>query len=296
MPEKGELIMKRFLAIPCLFLLTAVLIAPPTAGAQGFAVKLFGGYNYMNGGDVKDGQKGILDYYTEFFPLLGYTAHQEYKPLRDAWDVGGDIIFYFTPNIGIGLGAGYIQSFTGASTLALTRPLTTTIDFTSTPKVSAIPIRASLYVAIPLGTGASLTLHGGAAYYLAKMQYVLKAAAGTDWEQVEIKADGKGIGFHAGIGLEVDLSSNLSFVVEGTGRLANIDGFTGTNMMTSSGGGSVSESGTLYFYKYNYGVLGTFSEIDLRDTVPSGPAYSDIREAKVDFSGFSARTGLILRF
>ncbi len=96
--------MKKFLAIPCLFLLAAVLVAPPTAGAQGVAIKLFGGYNYMNGGDVKDGQKGILDYYTEFFPLLGYTAHQEYKPLRDAWDVGGDIIFYFTPNIGIGLG------------------------------------------------------------------------------------------------------------------------------------------------------------------------------------------------
>jgi len=288
--------MKRFLAIPCLFLLTAVLVAPPTAGAQGVAIKLFGGYNYMNGGDVKDGQKGILDYYTELYPLYGYTAHQEYKPLRDAWDVGGDLIFYFTPNIGIGLGAGYIQSFTGASTLNLTRPLTPTTDFTSTPKVSAIPIRASLYIAIPLGTGASLTLHGGAAYYLAKMQYVLRAATGSYWEQLEFKADGKGIGFHGGIGLEVDLSSNFSFIVEGAGRLANIGGFSGTNVSTASVGPSDSESGTLYFFKYNYGAFGTFSWINIRDTVPSGPAYSDIREAKVDFSGFSARTGLIFRF
>lgn len=285
--------------LSALILLAAVLVAPPTAGAQGLALKLFGGYNYMNGGDVKDGQKGILDFYTEFFPLYGYTAHQEYKPLRDAWDVGGDLIFYFTPNIGIGLGAGYIQSFTGASTLAMTRPATPTTDFTSTPKVSAIPIRASLYIAFPLGTGASLTLHGGAAYYLAKMQYVLRAVTGSDWEQLEFKADGKGIGFHGGIGLEVDLSSNLSFIVEGTARLANIGGFSGTNTGTGSFGGggySVSESGTLYFYKYNHGVLGIFSDIDISDTVPSGPAYSDVREARVDFSGFSARTGILLRF
>jgi len=284
------------LVLPVLFLLALALMVPASANAQGVALKLFGGYDYLNGGDVNDGLKGAVDLYKAIIPMGGYTASGDYKSFHNAWDVGGDLIIYLTPVVGIGLGAGYIQTLGSASDVSFAKPATPTLTMSLDPKVTAIPLRASLYVSIPMGSAVHLSLHAGAAYYFAKMQFVWRLAQSSDWEQMQFKTDGNGFGFHGGLGLEINLASNLALVLEGTGRIANIGGFSGTGIFTSSGGSSITTTGKLYYYKYNYGMLGILPEIDIRDTVPSGVPYSDVREAKLDLSGFAARAGLVIRF
>jgi opacity protein-like surface antigen len=288
--------MRRLLGISCLCLLAAVLAAPPTAEAQGAALKLFGGYNTFGSGDVDPGLKGAQDLITALGEAFGWTATAEFKSLNSAWDTGGDFVFYFTPNFGLGLGAGYIQTFPAKSQTDFTHSGLTPLAFTADPKASAIPIRASLYVTIPMGPVISLTLHGGASYYLAKFNWTQRFGSTTSWDQVEIKTDGKGIGFHGGVGLELNLTPNLGLIVEGTGRLAKLDNFTGTSTNTHSIGPASTDTGTLYYYELSGGTLGTLGFLELSDTVPSGSGLSNVRKAKVDFSGFAGRFGLIFRF
>ena len=288
--------MRRLFGISCLCLMAAVLAAPPTAGAQGAALKLFGGYNSFAAGDVDSGLKGPLDFITALGEAFGWTATGEFKSLNSAWDVGGDFVFYFTPNFGLGLGAGYIQTLPSKSQTDFTHSGLTPWSYSVDPKASAIPIRASLYVSIPMGPVVSLTFHGGVSYYLAKFQWAQRVGSGTSWDQEEIKTDGKGIGFHGGVGLELNLTPNLSLVVEGTGRLAKIDDFTGTSTITSSGGGTTTDNGTLYYYEFSAGTLGTLGVLAFSDTAPSGSGFNNVRKAKVDFSGLAARAGLMFRF
>jgi hypothetical protein len=258
-------------------------------------LKFYGGYGYLLGGEGNEGNKGYLNAWAaEAHAYGGYSISGGYKPFHYGLDAGGDLIIYFTPNIGVGFGGGYLQS-SSSSTIDLTKP-GESASFSSKPKVSAIPIRASLYISLPMGASASLVLQGGAGYYLAKYEDILRIVEGPDWVQFENKADGKGIGFHGGLGFELKFGPNFGLVLEGLARYAVIGGFEGTYVVSIPTGTAYSESGKLYFFKSSDPVLGTFSLIEVFDTAPSGPSISSVHEAKIDFSGFAARAGFIFRF
>jgi hypothetical protein len=150
---------------------------------------------------------------------------------------------------------------------------------------------------VPISAAASLTLQGGLGYYyLAKYQDTFRIEEGTDWMQDKQDADGKGIGFHGGLGFELNFSPNFGLVLEGLGRYAVIGNFKGSITVSAGSGFSATESGKLYFNKLSDAVLGTFSIIQIGDSAPSGPGVSDVHEAKIDFSGFAGRAGFIFRF
>jgi len=291
MPRK-----KMLFVLPVLFVLIPLLVGPAAAGAQGVGLKLFGVYGSIGPGDPYEGLKGSMDFYDQVLGLASYNRTGDFKQFDNIWEAGGDLIFYFTPVIGIGLGAGYMQTLPAKTNMNYTKPANPDIYQSLDPKVTAIPVRASLYFSIPMGSALKLSLHGGVSYYFARMEFAWRLGSGTDWIQVASKADGKGLGFHGGAGLEFNFSSSASLFVEATGRLAKISGFTGDSTFSVSGGGSATDSGTLYFWKYDYGILGVIPEIGIRDPAPSGANYSDVREAEVDLSGFGVRAGFLFRF
>jgi opacity protein-like surface antigen len=284
------------LAIPVLFVLALFTFAPSSAEAQGVSLKLFGVYGSIGAGDVQEGLDGATSFYRQVLELVGWSRTGDFKRFDNIWEAGGDFVFYFTPVIGIGLGASYMQNWPAKTDMTFSHPPAADIKQTMTPKVTAIPIRASLYVAIPIGTALKLSLHGGVSYYFAKMDYTWRLGTASDWIQVETKTDGKGLGFHGGAGLEFNFSTSAALFVEATGRLAKLSAFTGDSTLSVSGGGSASTSGTLYFWKDNYGILGVLSQVGISDTLPSGSGITDAREAEVDLSGFSLRAGFLFRF
>jgi hypothetical protein len=255
-------------------------------------LKFYGGYGYLLGGEGNEGSKGYLDVWAAQAHVYGgYAVSGAYKPFHYGLDAGGDLIIYFTPNIGLGFGGGYLQS-SSSSSIDLTAP-GNSVNLSTKPKVSAVPIRASLYISLPMGGSANLVLQGGAGYYLAKYEDVFR----IDWVQFDQKADGKGIGFHGGLGFELSFGPNFGLVLEGLARYAVISGFEGTVAVSIATLGTVdTESGKLYFSKVTDPALGTFSLIQVSATAPSGPDVSDVHEAKIDFSGFAARAGFIFRF
>jgi hypothetical protein len=285
----------RILAVFLLTFFLATILGPSsTYGSSiGFSLKLYGGLNYLYGGDLNEGLKGMTDYYEKYFWYFGLTkSGGEYNPVHKGMNFGGDFIIQFTPAVGIGFGAGYLQG-KSESTVTFT-PVEAEIK--TAPKASAIPLRLGMYLTLPAGPVVNINFHAGVGYYLAKISYDFRTSAAGDWEQHKIEADATGLGYHGGIGLEFRLSRAVSLFFEGQGRSARIGGFKGSMEETHSSGSPSSENGKLYYYQYTAGVLGTFPVILVADTEPSGSDISNVREAKIDFSGFSAVAGIIIHF
>ena len=276
------------------FALLAIFSPAPAACSNiGFSLRLYGGLNYLSGGDLNEGLKGMNDYYARYFWYYGLTkSGGEYKPVHLGLNFGGDFIVQISPALGIGLGAGYLQG-TSNSTLTFT-PVAA--DVKTTPRASAVPLRFGLYFTLPAGAMVNVNFHAGLGYYLTKMSYDLRTSAAGTWNLYTVKADANGLGFHGGIGLEFKLLPAIALFFEGQGRYVRIGGFKGSIEVTDSYGGHGSENGNLYYYRFTALPLGTFPVILVSDTVPSGSGTTDVREAKIDFSGFSAVAGIIIHF
>jgi hypothetical protein len=276
------------------FILLAILFPGSAYGSNiSFSLKLYGGLNYISGGDLNEGLKGTNDYYAKYFWYFGLTkSGGDYNPVHLGMNFGGDFIIQLTPAIGIGFGAGYLQ---GTSESSITFTPVAAAEKT-TAKVSAVPLRLGMYFTLPAGAIVNVNFQVGLGYYLAKVSYDFRSSAPGSWEQSSVKADASGLGFHGGLGLEFRLSPAISFFLEGLGRYARINGFEGSGEKTDSTGSHALDNGKLYYYMTHSATLGDFSAIFVHGAEPSGSSVSSVREAEIDFSGFSAFAGLIIHF
>jgi hypothetical protein len=99
------------------------------------------------------------------------------------------------------------------------------------------------------------------------------------------------------VGFELNLVSHIVFVLEGQGRYAKIGGFKGDkeNKIHSPPMES-SVKGKLYYFEWFPWTYKWYPMIDLSDEEPSGDKIRSVREAKVDFSGFTFRAGIKINF
>jgi len=257
------------------------------------SLRLWGGVNYLLAKDINDGNTGWNDYVKAFAEVFGWSALGETKPIRMGYDFGGDLIVNLTPRIGLGFGAGYLQG-AKESIITFTQG-TDKMTMTSKPNIRAVPLRAGLFLNLPMGERARLNLNGGAGYYISKYSHEWKnegtSSGSTVYNKITQEATASGIGFHGGFGLEFDLASNLAFFIEGQARYAKIGGFEGTYKEDSE-----QEEGKLYYFELMFDTDYHFKQVFVRETEPSDSEVINVREARVDFSGFCAVAGLKIKF
>jgi len=254
-------------------------------------LRLFGGMNYLSAGDVNEGVKGWIDLVHDD-ELIGYSVEGEAMSIRFGYELGGDVIIYFTPKLGIGLGAGYLQ---GARSSEIIFYNTLEGTFTNKPTISTIPIRLELFFTTPLSPEIHFILHAGPGYYLSKFSFDSHYEENGYEEDMNQEATASSLGFQGGIGFEFNFSPNIALIVEGQGRYAKIGGFEGTREHSDIFGWSYIEEGPLYYYD----LLTMGKEYPLtriHEEEPTDPYYSNLREAKVDFSGFAVVIGLSFWF
>jgi opacity protein-like surface antigen len=289
---------KKFTRIFGLALIPLLLLAlPRPGGAVTVGLKFFGGYNTMSGGDINEGLKGMTDIYKTEMTFMGALCSGNYKAFHGGLEAGGDLILYFTPIVGIGFGASYLQA-QSSSEINFFHALGS-INWKIKPQITAIPIRAGLYFAIPMGSFINLSLNAGAEYYLARIKTSSRFESAGNWDQLDASVDSKGkIGFCGGIGLEIKIHPNLSILLEGRGRYARVDDFEGKETETSSSGPPYTSEGKLWYVKIDFGApYGQFPIIRVADTPPPvDPMYQDARTARMEFNGFSALAGIMIRF
>jgi hypothetical protein len=269
-----------------------VLACATAASAQTIGLKLLGGGGYTLGGDLANGMQGQSDYLKAQF-----GATQAYSFPKTGWTGTGEVLFYLGPQIAVGIGAGYErhikESAVGYSVGGID------VQEALKPDFNVIPILGSLHFFFPVGSAVKVDFFLGGGAYRTELKWTsaydisLLGLTGTDTYTFDAKRTGYGA--HAGLGLELALSSKLALVLNVTGRYARVQGFIGA--WTEAGTGdfwSFSESGSdhaVYYYDWT-SVGGTvYPQIEFRPDKPAGSSLANIREARLDLSGLTATVG-----
>jgi opacity protein-like surface antigen len=283
------------------FLVPVLCLVLVSAGfSMGFSLKLKGGMAYVTGGDYNKAIDGINAYSDAFYSTVTGT----FSKLSLGMDVGGELILDVNESFGIGIGVGYIslskdaEKSTGTWSF-LGFPMTDTD--TITPSVSAIPITLNIYYKVPMG-GMNLNFFAGAGLYLSKVKIdrvrtSTFLALGTD---ITFDASKTAFGFQGGIGLDIPVSGNISFIIDVTGRYVRLSDIMGdyTLVPTVLGITGATETGTDYYiWTYDYTSGGTaYHMFSLGKTGPSGTAYSSVQHGTFDFTGVNGQAGFKISF
>lgn len=279
------------------FVLVIAFVSVSASAEVRLGFKAYGGLNYLGGGDLNRGTEGMTDSLKLLIISGSISVAGEYSPVHWGLDIGGDLILEFAPSFGISLGAGYVESSKSSLfTFSNISPLHT-LTMNANADASAVRLSFQVYYVLPTTSGLSVVFHAGPEFYLAQVhsQAILWA---NNLESIDFdtQADGRGFGFQGGLGLEYDLSPNFGFFIEAVGRYADFAGFEGKTYVAFDGGSSfLSYDGILYYYDNVSSTAGTQMLIRCSPTVPNNPDYRNVREAKVDFSGFSIRLGAVIR-
>ena len=258
----------------------------------GFSLRLYGGLDYLKGGDLNTGLKGFADSAVYDFGKSGYSHSGEYQDMNWGLEAGAELVYQFSRHLGLGISAGYRQA-AKSSTVTLTG--SDTVNFIFNPKASAIPIGVELILFLPVGDAFKLSLSAGPEYYLASVRADIRREFPASWGEWKQEANGQGFGFQGGIGIEIRLTRGISLLIEGRGRYAKIKDFKGTSIFSTNSGYQEKQEGTLYYYLDNYSFK-PFPYIFIRSSFPSEPWEQEARNAEVDFSGGSVRGGIVFRF
>jgi hypothetical protein len=279
------------------FFLFVVLAAMVSFGySQSFGLKLSGGLSYAGGGDLAKGIKGETEYLGADYILTG-----EFRGPYLGMDIGGEIIYYFGSKFGIGLGVGYSRH---AKESAVSYNINQVgVQETLKPKYSVVPITANLHYLLALSPKLSLDLTAGAGYYLAMLnwdhrmdmeimgytgnfEYIFKSTKGT-------------VGFQAGLGLEMKITSKAALVWTVWGRYASISELKGD--WTDKGGGELwsyedgGSGGYAWYYDLRYGSQ-TYARVVFDTDKPAGSNFSDVRYAKLSLTGLVTTVGIKVGF
>lgn len=300
------------------FVFLFVLIPHSSQAGGRISLRLWGGWAYIAAGDVNAGTQAFFDWgKTYFAPPPGGAIAGGYEPVHWGYEFGGDIIFELSPKIGVGIGAGYLQmsrdtppTFSAEPyvMMIIHDPLTgNSTEFTVGTKMSTIPIRAGLFLSLPIGKKLDITAHAGVSYYLQAEYHAdwLVGVLNSIWtgpdSRLSTTAENKtaGFGIQGGVGIEYKFIRSTGFFIEAQGRYAKFKGFEGTSTSVPN--------------EYNGGVLPSFSETgklcyESVPMIPNSPRWIMVqsappaglggtpREAVVDFSGVSIQAGVRIHF
>jgi len=280
--------MKKFALCVSLFLLAAVIGYP-----QQFSLKLTGGMYFNLGNDYNKGIEGYNNYLRdEFISVTG-----EFEAFKNVPMFQGELIFYLNPNMAIGVGAGYLQW--NKNNLVTADWDGATEDITYTPKLSVIPIFANFHYLTSIAPRLNLDLYAGPGLYLTKLDWT-----DTDsfllWDLSHTFSSKSTIfGFQAGIGLDFQIAPNISLVVDGLYRYANITEVKGT--WTESGWvlwWTVDDTypDSYMWYYEDTSTSTRYSRVVIGPDMPSGAGYSGARKAEINLSGVTATAGIKISF
>ncbi len=284
--------------------LFVLVLSLATAGpAIDLTLKLSGGAACIMGGDYNGGIKGINAYVAAF----GRNVTGEFSKLELGMDFGVELMLGLTDWLGVGVGAGYLRFSRSREEvgydwdmLGLTFHDT---DFLA-PNVYAVPLTLNVHYGLPLGT-MRVGVFGGVGYYLFKM----RVESGFDSDFFGTSSDlvfeshkvGGRIGFQGGLGVEVPLGGEFSFVVDLVGRFVSFKDIQGDYTRTGTFLGiPFSTSGTdAYYYTEAHRFESVFYQMNDWTTdadAPSGSTYRNVRHGTFGLSGVSGQAGIKFRF
>jgi len=261
--------------------------AGPSSPSRRCAIEISGGGVFIAGGDPNRAVQGLAEYYQALF---GLPSDGRAGSVRLGTSAGLSVDYWPHPRAGIGVALETIFA-RNESTLSY-RGNATEAGLEIAPKLDSIPVRFHFAFAASPG----MVVKAGLEYHFARCRYFYRlseAGSVTEWTG---NARAGGLGFYAGASWERPVLGPVSVFVEVSGRYARISGFKGEATLKYPDGSTAEEEGWLYFYAAKVAPDESVSLMFIRDRPPSGIGVSNVRRARVDFSGAGLRAGLRFRF
>ena len=196
-------------------------------------------------------------------------------------------------------------------------------------KMTAIPISLNFYYFLPMN-GMSMYAFAGPSVYFGSLKHDLtdnfyEQYSDTSWYywneaynyQVDIAGTEEStctaFGFQGGIGLEIPLSPNFAFAVEAYGRYAGFSNWEGTWSVSaetfyeeyyepwgwwysSSGSGSDSGAGFLYYAEWQGWTGDYYGEMWLDNVAPSGSGVRNVAKASLNLNSIGILAHIVIHF
>ncbi len=214
-------------------------------------------------------------------------------PLHLGFTFEGELTLFLTRRLALGLSTGYLYGdLSEEDTLLVVRQPDGTYDHARPTKVSGYPVTFLGYLVFPLGSKFDIYLKGGGGFIQAK--YVDREAVRPEGQtkfsySTLTMAEARRSTYLGGVGFDYRFDPSFGFFIEATMQSAQVSGFSGEN--------EAGDKGTLYFFEEYVPQL-DFWQATMRvlPEPPSGENYRSVQQATVDFSGFSVKIGMLVKF
>lgn len=231
-----------------------------------------------------------------------YYYEGKFDKFGNGIDFGGEVVFLLNNTLGIGAGFTMIERVQKSTVL---------IDYYGSyseklnQKISTLPIYLNIYYYFlkPSINFVKINtyLTGGLDFHFSTYDFSYGTIAGTNTEITEGAVNGtanhNGLGFHFGIGGDIPLLSKILLNFEASYMFYRPSDWNGDKTTIQQDPYSlISIAGPLVYYQ-EYWEDELINKLDIMYTVPSNDEnYVNPRKAKIDFSHFSIKMGIILTF
>jgi hypothetical protein len=259
----------------------------------GVHIKLKGAWVTFAGGDIDKGTSGMQDRHVAEVVAAGFELRENNKKsFRNGYEMGGEIVYYFTPRIGFGVGANLFRGHRDSTSLFHWPGSLNDYRLTVLPEAKILSFRLGVFYAIPLHRLLTVCLSAGPEYHFVEYEYGGSLTTPYYSTSIMQTTDGRTLGLFGGLGVELRMNRRLAFCIEALGRYAKISGFEGKEATYEWSGGqssTISDQGTLYYLEEE-----GYPRLD----IPSAgtPDGQNVRKAVFNFSGISFRAGLNFKF
>ena len=285
--------MKRYFVGLIMFALAAAAAYP-----QAVSLKLTGGLTWVGGGDYNLGLSGENLFLGDTLSAMSGA----YRPLDHGFQGQIEMIHNLNKHLAVGLGGGYYRVSRDGRVAGngLVMGIPFSLDSTVTAKVSVIPFFINLHYLVRVVSRLSVDLFAGPVFEVVQFNFenplstTLLAAQTTEM----FTASQTAFGAQAGLGLNFEITSGVSFVAEGCYRHAKVKDLQGNwALLGTSSLGPVNQTSSIsYMWFYQFTAGSTYDQFGFFDTTPQGASISGARHAEIDLSGFIASAGFKFSF
>ncbi len=259
----------------------------PQAVTRRLELSVAGGLSMLSPRDLNEGTRGFVDW---FGASIGVPAPREAAILRRGFLAGVELAYRLSPRLAVGLAAEHVRASSRSEMTFAGELLTETLA--TKPSVRAVPVKLT----VRYYPGSGIYLRGALGVYSVKAGYLYRREGDGSWEQWKGSASTTGFGGEAAFGGEWAIAPRTVLFAEAGFRMADFGGFSGRNVYTSSAGGGLTESGSLYFLRRAGADENVYPMIFVRAGVPSEPDVVAVRQAAINISGATLQAGVRFRF
>ena len=261
-----------------------------------FSLKLGGGLSHMK---LESVNSSILDWVAWQKKNAQVQRRWDYlggkiTELHQSFDFDGEFFVAVNSLLSIGLSIGFIYGeITTRDTELTIERFGTQYLYTFPTKVNAYPVIFSGYLNLPVFNWLKFYLKGGtgivwAKYFNSEGRKLNQEGANFNYPTSQ-KASSRGTIYKGGLGVLFHTNSGIDFFLEGSYRQSKITGFQGENKDNLKG--------TLFTYEEYDPVIEIWqTKITIQADKPAGEYIRSVEESEIDLSGFSVKTGIIIKF